>query len=75
MRHKGLVAPWHVESPQTGIEPMSPALAGGFLTTGPSGKSENKFDPLCPLLPLSKASISPDQVQASGNSQVPESRL
>ena len=23
-----------------GIEPVSPALAGGFLTTGPPGKSE-----------------------------------
>ena len=25
--------------PESGIEPLSPALAGGFLTTGPSGKS------------------------------------
>ena len=25
--------------PQAGIEPMSPALEGGFLTTGPPGKS------------------------------------
>ena len=25
--------------PELGIEPMSPALAGGFLTTGPPGKS------------------------------------
>ena len=25
--------------PQPGIEPLSPALAGGFLTTGPPGKS------------------------------------
>ena len=25
--------------PQPGIEPVSPALEGGFLTTGPSGKS------------------------------------
>ena len=24
---------------QPGIEPMSPALEGGFLTTGPPGKS------------------------------------
>ena len=29
----GLVAPWHVASS------MSPALADGFLTTGPPGKS------------------------------------
>ena len=25
--------------PEPGIEPMSPALASGFLTTGPPGKS------------------------------------
>ena len=25
--------------PRPGIEPMSPALEGGFLTTGPPGKS------------------------------------
>ena len=25
--------------PRPGIKPMSPALAGGFLTTGPPGKS------------------------------------
>ena len=29
--------------PGTGIEPMSPALAGEFLTTGSPGKSENPF--------------------------------
>ena len=34
----GLVALWHVGSSRT-IEPVSPALAGGFLTTAPSGKS------------------------------------
>ena len=27
-------------SPQTGIKPMSPALEGGFFTTGPPGKSQ-----------------------------------
>ena len=26
--------------PRPGIKPMSPALAGGFLTTGPPGKSD-----------------------------------
>ena len=31
--------------PRPGFEPMSPALAGGFLTTVPPGKS-----PLSPLL-------------------------
>ena len=25
--------------PQPGVEPVSPALEGGFLTTGPQGKS------------------------------------
>ena len=29
--------------PRPGIEPMSPALAGEFLTTGSPGKSENPF--------------------------------
>ena len=32
--HTGLAAPWHVA--------MSPALAGGLLTTGPLGKSPRK---------------------------------
>ena len=35
----GLVAPRHVSSSQTGLEPMSPALAGRFLTTAPPRKS------------------------------------
>ena len=35
----GLVAWRHVGSSQTGIEPMSPALAGRILTTDPPGKS------------------------------------
>ena len=36
--HKGLVAPHMWELPRPGIKPVSPALAGGFLTTGPTGK-------------------------------------
>ena len=32
----GFVAPWHRES--SWIKHVSPALAGGFLTTGPPGK-------------------------------------
>ena len=28
------------ELPRPGLEPMSPALAGGFLTTAPPGKSQ-----------------------------------
>ena len=29
--------------PGTGLESVSPALAGGFLTTAPPGKSPNQF--------------------------------
>ena len=29
--------------PEAGLEPMSPALAGGFLTTAPAGKPPNFF--------------------------------
>ena len=28
----------------TGIEPVSPALAGGFLTTGPPGKLQHLLE-------------------------------
>ena len=36
----GLVAPRHVGSSWTGIEPVSPALAGGFSTPAPPGKPQ-----------------------------------
>ena len=43
LRHTGLVALRHVGCgilvPRPGIEPASPALEGGFFTTGPPGKS------------------------------------
>ena len=29
--------------PRPGLKPMSPALAGGFLTTAPPGKSQSKY--------------------------------
>ena len=32
---------WDLPGP--GIEPESPALAGGFLTTGPPGKSRSVY--------------------------------
>ena len=32
---------WDLPGP--GLEPVSPALAGGFLTTAPPGKSGTKF--------------------------------
>ena len=35
----GLIALWHVEPLGPGIKPVSPALAGGFLSTEPPGKS------------------------------------
>ena len=34
----GLVAPWPVGSSRPGIKPVSPALAGSFLSTGALGK-------------------------------------
>ena len=38
--HVGSVVPKHVGSvPRSGTEPVSPALEGKFLTTGPPGKS------------------------------------
>ena len=36
--HKGLAALHMWELPRPGIKPVSPALVGGFLTTGPPGK-------------------------------------
>ena len=39
----GLVAHGMWDLPRPGIEPMSPALAGGFLTTGPPGKSSHSL--------------------------------
>ena len=29
--------------PRSGLEPVSPALAGGFLTTAPPGKPQSNF--------------------------------
>ena len=37
---------------ETGIKLMSPALAGGFLTTGPPGKSSEVFFFLMGLYPV-----------------------
>lgn len=39
LRCAGLVAPLHVEPPQTGVEPVFPALAGRFLSTKSPEKS------------------------------------
>ena len=38
--HLGLVVLWHVESLGQVFEPVSPALAGRFLTTGAPEKSQ-----------------------------------
>ena len=37
-----LVAPWMWDLPRSGIQPMSPAWAGGFLSTEPPRKSKGK---------------------------------
>ena len=39
----GLPLPTPGARPDPGIEPASPALAGGFFTTEPSGKSSPKI--------------------------------
>ena len=39
----GLVALWHVDLPRSGIEPLSPALAGRFFTTEPLRKPSLSF--------------------------------
>ena len=49
----GLPLPFPGDLPDPGIEPMSPALAGGFFTAGPPGK------PPHPLHPQSKIPMSP----------------
>lgn len=42
-----LRGPWDL--PRPGTEPASPALAGGFLTSGPPGKSSLFLSfPVCP---------------------------
>ena len=46
-RHAGSVVVGHGmwNLPGPGLEPVSPALAGGFLTTGPPGKlKEGTFE-------------------------------
>ena len=43
----GSAALQHVGASQSGIEPVSPALAGGFLTTGPPGKSHCSYFKFC----------------------------
>ena len=41
MQHVGFGVPWaHEISLLTGVEPVSPALEGGFLITGPPRKSQ-----------------------------------
>ena len=37
----GLAAPWHVDLPEPGIEPVSPTPADRLSTLGPPGKSHN----------------------------------
>ena len=39
VRYRGFIAPWHVESSRPGVEPMSPTLAGRFVSTASPGRS------------------------------------
>ena len=56
--------------PRPGIECVSPAVTGGFLTTGPTGKSQilvdyNTMDPMFLVQPMACLSLSSySQVQA-----------
>ena len=43
--------------PRPGLEPVSPALAGGFLTPVPSGKPETVFSPLYMLASFIKDKV------------------
>ena len=44
MAHRSLVAPYSKwDLPRSGIELMSPALAGGLFTTEPPGKPRKDF--------------------------------
>ena len=36
-----VVAPWQEDPPGPGTEPVTPALAGGFLSTMPPGSPRN----------------------------------
>ena len=47
------------DPPGAGIKLMSPGLAGGFLTTGPPGKSPEFLDFLCDTLSSCKAGLLP----------------
>ena len=61
--HKGsLVAPQHVGS-QPGIKHTFPALEGGFLTTGPPGKSQNN---VLLIEKLSEPYLDPDSKKSKG---------
>ena len=51
-----------------GIKPVSPALAGGFLTTAPPGKSVFRF-PCGPIWPYSLPPPSCEVTQASSATQ------
>ena len=62
--HEGsLAAPRHVGS-QPEIKPTCPALEGGFLTTGPPGKSQN--DVLL-IRKLSEPYLDPDSKKSKGD--------
>ena len=51
--------------PGSGIELMSPALAGGFLTTGQPGKSQTKNIFSVTELPFKSGTIQTNKMQAT----------
>ena len=56
----GLVAQQHMESSRPGIKPLSSALAGIFLTSGPSGKfSSDSFNMTSYLVHIPNFSFNP----------------
>ena len=62
----GLIAPWRVESSWMGLNLVSPALAGEFLTSGRSGKSQLFCFHLCP-----RASSLVPSTQSPGKGHIP----
>ena len=59
--------------PESGIEPLSPALAGGFLTTGPPGKSYLDISVSRDSLNKAEEANFPTESSTTSRFQIPES--
>ena len=53
---RALLLPGMWDPPRPGLEPVSPAVAGGFLTSAPPGKTRNIISCLVQAMPHSPAS-------------------